>query len=145
MRDMRKRPHAGGGLALGALWASFVAAAILLLPIGNPIIYGVIVPAAPLALAALSMGSGAFRAPANREVRRLDGADLLAVGGLYVAVVGLFKLAFGVNSGQLNGQLPWASMSGFADVLGLMALALWITARHQRRVRRATVTILQGG
>jgi membrane protease YdiL (CAAX protease family) len=30
-------------------------------------------------------------------------------------------------------QLPWASILGFADVLGLMALVVWLAYRHQRR------------
>jgi membrane protease YdiL (CAAX protease family) len=29
-------------------------------------------------------------------------------------------------------QLPWASVLGFADVLGLMALVIWLASRHQR-------------
>jgi len=34
--------------------------------------------------------------------------------------------------------LPWAAILGFADVLGLMAAALWFAARHERR-RTATL------
>lgn len=30
-------------------------------------------------------------------------------------------------------ELPWASIAGFADVLGVMAAVLWLAARHQRR------------
>jgi uncharacterized protein len=30
-------------------------------------------------------------------------------------------------------DLPWASVLGFADVLGLMALVVWLAYRHQRR------------
>jgi len=37
-------------------------------------------------------------------------------------------------------QLPWASILGFADVLGLMALVIWLAYRHQhRRPRRTAV------
>lgn len=32
-------------------------------------------------------------------------------------------------------QLPWASIAGFADVLSLMAAAVWLAHRHQRRRR----------
>jgi uncharacterized protein len=32
-------------------------------------------------------------------------------------------------------ELPWASIAGFADVLGVMALVGWLTLRHQRRHR----------
>jgi uncharacterized protein len=30
-------------------------------------------------------------------------------------------------------HLPWASIAGFADVLGLMALVVWLASKHQRR------------
>jgi hypothetical protein len=30
-------------------------------------------------------------------------------------------------------DLPWASILGFADVLGLMALVIWLAYRHQHR------------
>jgi len=30
-------------------------------------------------------------------------------------------------------ELPWASLLGFADVLGLMALVIWLASKHQRR------------
>jgi hypothetical protein len=30
-------------------------------------------------------------------------------------------------------RMPWASILGFADVLALMATAVWLAARHHRR------------
>jgi hypothetical protein len=33
-------------------------------------------------------------------------------------------------------QLPWASIAGFADVLGLMALVIWLAYRHSRALAR---------
>jgi len=36
-------------------------------------------------------------------------------------------------------DLPWASIAGFADLLGLMALVIWLAYRHQHR--RPPVTI----
>jgi len=47
-------------------------------------------------------------------------------------------------------DLPWASIAGFADVLGLMALVIWLAYRHQhrrpgsRRRRRPRPTAVQG-
>jgi membrane protease YdiL (CAAX protease family) len=38
-----------------------------------------------------------------------------------------------VDGGDID--LPWASIMGFADVLALMALALWLGLRHERRSR----------
>lgn len=37
--------------------------------------------------------------------------------------------------GDIRGELPWASMAGFGDVLGLMALILWLGHRHERKRR----------
>jgi hypothetical protein len=42
--------------------------------------------------------------------------------------------AFGVPA----RRLPWASIAGFADVLGLMALVIWLAYRHRR-------SLAQGG
>ncbi|GAA1949954.1 hypothetical protein GCM10009798_06480 [Nocardioides panacihumi] len=36
-----------------------------------------------------------------------------------------------VDSGDID--LPWASIAGFADVLAVMALGVWVVRRHQRR------------
>jgi uncharacterized protein len=41
-----------------------------------------------------------------------------------------------VEAGDI--ELPWASIAGFADVLGLMALALWLAWRHERKTRTTT-------
>jgi hypothetical protein len=38
-----------------------------------------------------------------------------------------------LEAGDLAGELPWAAIAGFADVLGLMALALWLAIRRERR------------
>jgi uncharacterized protein len=37
-------------------------------------------------------------------------------------------------------ELPWASIAGFADVLGLMVLALWLAWRHDRKTRATADT-----
>jgi hypothetical protein len=39
-----------------------------------------------------------------------------------------------LESGDI--EMPWASILGFLDVLALMAAAIWLTVRHQRRGRR---------
>jgi membrane protease YdiL (CAAX protease family) len=38
-----------------------------------------------------------------------------------------------LESGELTGQLPWAAISGFADVIGLMAGVIWFAHRRERR------------
>lgn len=41
-----------------------------------------------------------------------------------------------VEAGDI--ELPWASIAGFADVLGLMVLAVWLAWRHERKTRATT-------
>ena len=44
-----------------------------------------------------------------------------------------------LRSGELAGQLPWASIAGFADVLAVMAVVVWLASRSERgRARLAT-------
>lgn len=38
-----------------------------------------------------------------------------------------------IKGGELSGQLPWISIMGFADILAVMAIAIVLAARHQRR------------
>lgn len=40
-----------------------------------------------------------------------------------------------LESGDMQGDLPWASIAGFGDVLGLMALVLWLGHRRERKRR----------
>jgi uncharacterized protein len=43
-------------------------------------------------------------------------------------------------------ELPWASIAGFADIMAVMALVLWLAFRHQRRASRARPpTTTEGG
>jgi membrane protease YdiL (CAAX protease family) len=36
-----------------------------------------------------------------------------------------------VSEGKI--ELPWASIAGFVDVLGLIALAIWLSVKHSRK------------
>jgi hypothetical protein len=38
-----------------------------------------------------------------------------------------------LQSGELIGELPWAAIAGFADVMGLMAAIIWFAHRRERR------------
>jgi hypothetical protein len=40
-----------------------------------------------------------------------------------------------LEAGDIRGELPWASMAGFGDVLGLMELILWLAHRRERKRR----------
>jgi membrane protease YdiL (CAAX protease family) len=74
--------------------------------------------------------------------------ELLFLGGLGVAYAVAFALVrsllvlwplltplgsffASVEAGDID--LPWASIAGFADVLALMVLTVWLAHRHQRR------------
>jgi membrane protease YdiL (CAAX protease family) len=46
-----------------------------------------------------------------------------------------------VDSGDI--ELPWASIAGFADVLGVMVLAGWLGRRHARRTHTADASALE--
>jgi uncharacterized protein len=41
--------------------------------------------------------------------------------------------------------LPWASIAGFANVLAVMGVVIWLAARHERRTAAAPTTARQGG
>lgn len=45
-----------------------------------------------------------------------------------------------LESGDLAGKLPWAAILGFADVAGLMVVAIVVANRHSRRRSRLTGT-----
>jgi membrane protease YdiL (CAAX protease family) len=45
-----------------------------------------------------------------------------------------------LDSGDLVGDLPWASIAGFADVLAVMAVVVWLAHRSERRRRIAART-----
>jgi uncharacterized protein len=52
-----------------------------------------------------------------------------------VLVLWLLLTPLGAWFGNMEAgdiQLPWASILGFADVLGLMALVIWLAHRHRR-------------
>lgn len=40
-----------------------------------------------------------------------------------------------LGAGDMQGDLPWAAIAGFGDVLGLMGLILWLAHRHERKRR----------
>lgn len=83
----------------------------------------------------------------------MTGTDLLFLTGLGIVYAVAFAVArnlivlwplltplgsFYANLEAGDIELPWASIAGFADVLGLMVLAWWLTVRHQRKVEAGT-------
>ena len=73
------------------VWASWLVAAMLSLAVLDLTVFGLVIPASALLLAVLA-GPGVRRGGNRRK--RVDKLDLAVVAVLYLAVVGLFRLAF---------------------------------------------------
>jgi membrane protease YdiL (CAAX protease family) len=86
----------------------------------------------------------------------MTGTDLLFLTGLGLVYAVAFAIVrnlvvlwplltpLGSFYANLRGgdiELPWASIAGFADVLGLMVLAGWLALRHQRRAGPAQARV----
>ena len=59
---------------------------------------------------------------------RLTG-NILVLWPLLTPLGGWFTM---LESGDIH--MPWAAILGFADVLGLMGLVIWLAYRHRRRL-----------
>ena len=44
-----------------------------------------------------------------------------------------------LEGGELVGRLPWAALLGFADVIAVMAVVLWLAQRHEKTLRMSPV------
>jgi len=76
------------------LWVGFVVASLLALDVLGVVTWSIVVP---LAAAALWLGSTRrWRSPSITRPGVLDGRDLAVIAALYLAVVGLWRLAFTV-------------------------------------------------
>lgn len=99
----------------------------------------------------LGVGSAAALYGAYHVGFGMAGTELLFLTGLGVVYAVAFSVArnlvvlwplltplgsFYANLEAGDIELPWASIAGFADVLGLMVLAWWLTFRHQRKRSR---------
>lgn len=84
----------------------------------------------------------------------MGGAEMLFLFGLGVVYAVAFSVVrnlivlwpllvpLGSFYNNLRGgdiQMPWEAILGFVDVLGLMLAAMWLAAKHERRVRAAGV------
>jgi hypothetical protein len=85
----------GRPLTLMVIWSVFVVVALLMLGVSSPVVYpSVVIGSAVVLFVVLG---GRFRAAGIVPARwHADRRDLIVVGGLFAACVGLFKLAFGV-------------------------------------------------
>jgi CAAX protease family protein len=129
------RPEEAGSLVsrnaaitLGVIWAVFVVAALLLLGVGA---YGIVVPVAALILVVVCSRIDLFNSLAVRWASwEIDKTDLFVVGAFFVAVVALFKVAFGLfGPGQVAGLFVFFGLGMLVGVIGPLVYAIWI--RHR--------------
>lgn len=111
-------------------WTLFVIAALLMLPVLPLTVWGVVIPISGAALLAAT-------APSARGLdwfrRRADPWDLLVVGGLYVAIVGLFRLAFvGFTADSVVGLFLTFAGGLLLGVGGPVIYSTWIRHRPLR-------------
>jgi len=131
---VQKRDDAGASVSrsatvtLAVIWAAFVVAALLLLGVSA---YGIVVPVAGLVLVVICSRVGLFKALAIRWASwKPDKTDLLVVGAFYVAVVALFKVAFGVfGTGQVAGLFIFFGLGMLVGVVGPLVYVVWIRRR----------------
>jgi len=113
---------------LAVILAAFVVTALLMLGVGA---YGVVVPVAGLVLVGICSRIGWFKnLPLRWASWEIDKKDLLVVSGLYVAVIALYKVAFGVfGTGQVAGMFVFFGLGMLVGVVGPLVYVVWI--RHR--------------
>ena len=105
------------------IWSLWVVAGLLMLPIGNGPVYLACV-AASAGLVALVPGA------LPQQLRRHDDQDLLAIVVLYLAVVGLERLAFvGFTADSVLGLFLAFATALVVGVAGPLAYTCWIRKR----------------
>ena len=125
-----------------AVWAAFSLAALLLLNIDDLTLWAALVVAAALMVALIP---GLRPTLASRGV---DGRDLVVIGVMYLAVVGLFRLAFTVFTTDNVLGLFLSFGSGLViGVVGPIVYEVWMRGRDLRSLGlgshhlRATLTL----
>lgn len=129
--DLGTAATAGTGkrtqVALPVLWIAFVVAALLLMDVLQGAVYGVVILASGAALVVVSATVPRLDTPIAWLRSRADRRDLLAVALLYVVVVGLLQLAFGVFTTE---NMLWFFLTFAAGLLlgvgGPVVYWVWI-------------------
>jgi hypothetical protein len=117
-----------GSHRLPLLWVGFVVASLLALDVLDLTVWSI---AVPLAAVALWLGStGWWRAPSIPRPATLDRRDLLVIGALYVAVVGLWRLAFTVfTADRWLGLFLCFGAGMLLGVTGPVVYTVWLRQR----------------
>ena len=110
------------------LWSAWVVGALLLLAVGQPMLYGLVVP-----LSALVMAVIPGTVPRRTRTRSVDWRDLLVIGGLYLAVVGLYWLAFRLFTvASVPGLFLCFAGGLILGVVGAIVYTVWLRGRSMR-------------
>jgi uncharacterized protein len=124
------------------VWTVFSVAALLALNVGDLTLWAALVVPVALLLALVPGLRPAF------TFRGADGRDLLVIGVLYVAVVGLFRLAFTVfTTDNILGLFLSFAFGLVIGVVGPIVYQVWMRGRDLRSLGlgfhhlRATLTL----
>jgi hypothetical protein len=116
--------HFSGPTRRLLVWVCWVVIALCLLPVLDGPAFGVVVPLSALILALVP----GMLPP---TVRRSDRADLLAVLGLYVAVVALLRMAFiGFTTRNVLGLFLSFAGALLVGVAGPVIYTVWAADDH---------------
>jgi hypothetical protein len=120
-----------GNGRLPLLWVGFVVASLLALDVLDTAVWSI---AVPLAAVALWLGTTRWwRAPVITRRAGVDRRDLAVIGALYVAVVGLWQLAFTVFTA--DRWLPLFLCFGVGLLLGVAGPVVYTVRLRRRRLR----------
>lgn len=108
----------------GWIWTAWLIAAFFSLEFLDGPLYGILVPLSALLLALI------VREKAPTVIRRVDWVDLAVIIGLYLGVVGLFRLAFvGFTTANVLGLFLSFAGGLLLGVIGPVVYTVWI--RHR--------------
>ena len=110
-------------------WVGLVVVALFLLDVLNGITYGVVVASAALGLSILTSRI----ARTARPELHVDRPDLIWCGGIYLGVVGLFRLAFDVFTPERTASMFLSFAAGLLlGTLGPIVYTVWLRRRPLR-------------
>ncbi len=113
-----------------AIWTGFVVAALLLMGVLDLTVYGIAIPIAALTVAAVVIHLRRVDPSKVWVRRRVDRRDLLAIAALYLVVVGLFRLAFGVfTTDRVAGLFLSFAAALLIGVAGPVVYTTWVRRR----------------